>query len=55
MKKRLSCWFIPLIFTFYLSTVFGEYDPITQIGLLDGTSALLGKGTITSGLSSLKM
>ena len=47
MKKRIHLWLVTFIITSCLSTAFGENEPVTQIGLPEGTIARLGKSAIS--------
>ena len=46
MRKIIYIGLVVFIISSYLSTAFGEYDPVAQIGLPEGAIARIGKGTI---------
>ena len=47
MRKLIYFGLVVLIISSYLSTAFGEYDPVAQIGLPEGAIARIGKGAIS--------
>lgn len=47
MRKLIYLGLVIFIITSDLSTTFGEYDPVAQIGLPEGAIARIGKGAIS--------
>lgn len=47
MRKLIYLGLVVLIISSYLSSAFGEYDPVAQIGLPEGAIARIGKGEIS--------